>query len=114
MAVEIDPDFGQAYISLGRTLAAKGDFDAAISSYRLSQGPKRMPYSHGFLTSEMIREAERMTALSARLPAFLRGEDQPRRKSEEILLARLCQIKQLFATSAERWEKVFDSQPGLA
>jgi len=112
-AVEIDPGFAQAHISLGRTLTAKGDFDAAISTFRLSQRRKGTPYSHNFLAGELIREAERMTALSTRLPAILRGEDQPRRKSEEILVARLCQIKQLFATAAERWEKVFDSQPGL-
>ena len=55
----------------------------------------------------MIREAERMIALEARLPALIRREEHLATGSERIRLARLCQIKHLFATSAADLGRAF-------
>ncbi len=111
-AVERDPEFTQAHIGLGRALMAKGEFDAALSSFRSGQrGPSGPPNRRS--SGELIREVERMIALNARLPELLRQGQQPATTSERIRLARLCQIKQLFATSAQLWEKLFIEEPRL-
>jgi eukaryotic-like serine/threonine-protein kinase len=62
----------------------------------------------------MVREAERMIALDARLPALIRREERMTTASERIRLARLCQIKHLFATSAAIWDELFAAEPRLA
>ena len=84
-AVERDPRFAQAHISLGRALLAKGEFDAALSSFRSSQRARLAPPQRR-AAAELIREAERMIALNARLPALLRGEEKPASASERIRL----------------------------
>ena len=55
-----------------------------------------------------------MIALDARLPALLRREGRPATVSERVRLARLCQIKKLFATSAQLWDELFTAEPRLA
>ncbi len=112
-AVEIDPGSAQPHISLGRALMAKGDFEAAISAFRGSQRGSPAPL-HRRSAAEMIREAERMLALEARLPALVRREEHPATGSERIRLARLCQMKHLFATSAQLWDELFSAEPRLA
>jgi hypothetical protein len=62
----------------------------------------------------MVREAERMVALDTRLPALLRGEDQAADAAESADFARLCHIKQLYATAARLWEEAFATRHGLA
>ena len=66
-AVELDPDFAQAHISLGRALMAKGEFEAALcvvpTVQRGSPAPRfRSP------SVELVREAERMIALTIDFP----------------------------------------------
>jgi eukaryotic-like serine/threonine-protein kinase len=112
-AVERDPGFAQAHISLGRALMARGEFQAALSSFRLSQRGSPAPPYHRTAT-EMVREAERMIALDARLPALVRREERMTTASERIRLARLCQIKHLFASSAAIWDELFAAEPRLA
>jgi eukaryotic-like serine/threonine-protein kinase len=112
-AVERDPKFTQAHINLGRALMAKGEFRAALSSFRLSQRDSPAP-PYRRSSAEMIREVERMIALDARLPALIRKGEHPKTASEQIRLARLCQIKHLFATSAAVWDELFTAEPRLA
>ncbi len=112
-AVESDPGFAQAHISLGRALMGKGEFEAALSSFRLSQrGSPASPYRRSSV--ELSREAERMLALDARLPGLIRREEHPATGSEQIRLARLCQIKHLYATSVQLWDDLFKAEPRLA
>ena len=100
-------------MSLGRVLIARGDFQAALSSFR--SGPRGAP-TPPFRRSaaDMVREVEGMIALEPRLPALVRNEDRLTTVPERIRLARLCQIKHLFATSAAIWDELFAAEPRLA
>ena len=64
--------------------------------------------------ADMVREVEGMIALEPRLPALVRNEDHLTTVPERIRLARLCQIKHLFATSAAIWDELFAAEPRLA
>ena len=112
-AVEVDPGFAHAHVSLGRALLAKGEFQAALSSFRRSQHTSPGS-SYRSSATDLIREAERMIALNGRLSAILGGDDQPASTYDRIRIARLCQIKQLFATSAQLWDNLFSAEPALA
>ncbi len=112
-AIDRDPGFEQAHVSLGRALMARGEFQAALSSFQ--SGPRGAPASpFRRSATEMVREVERMIALEKRLPALLRKEDRLTTVSERIRLARLCHIRHLFATSAAIWDELFAAEPRLA
>jgi Flp pilus assembly protein TadD/tRNA A-37 threonylcarbamoyl transferase component Bud32 len=113
-AVRLDPRFPPFRDNLGRALLAKGEFDEALECLRRPHrgGPAekdRPTPSHA-----LVREAERMVALEARLPALLRGRDKPADASEAAEFARLCHSKQLHATAARLWGEAFTAQPALA
>ncbi len=112
-AVMLDPGFAHGHVSLGRALLAKGEFEAALLSFQRSQQGSIRP-SYRSSSADLVRNAERMIALNSRLPALLGGNDPPASTAERIGIARLCQIKQLFATSAGFWENLFIAQPALA
>jgi serine/threonine-protein kinase len=111
-AVELSPGYAQAHVSLGRALLAKGDFEAALTSFRQSR--RRSPRSPFRPPSgDLIRDAEQMIALCAHLPSFLQGQVPTKSRAELIRAARLCQIKEYFTTSAQLWEKILATQPGV-
>jgi serine/threonine-protein kinase len=111
-AIRLDPRLIPAYGNLGRALLARGEFEAALEQFRrrhyrmVGSGP-------GSPSANPVREAERMVALDARLPALLRGEDKPADPAERAEFARLCSAKQLFATSARLWAEALAAHPGL-
>ena len=53
-------------------------------------------------------------ALDARLPALLRGRDQPADADEAAAFAQLCAARHLDATAARLWSEAFAAEPGLA
>ncbi len=112
-AIRVDPRCAPAYTKLGRALLERGEFDEAIESIRRGHyGPvgtdRRSP------SAALLREAELMAALDARLPALLRGEDRPSGAAECVSFARLCYTRQLFAASARLWREAFVGRPSLA
>jgi len=112
-AVRLDPRFTPAYSNLGRALLERGEFDEAIECLRRGHyGPivtdRRSP------SAALLREAELMAALDARLPALLRGADRPADAAESAYFARLCFTRQLFAASARLWHEAFAKRPSLA
>ncbi len=111
-AVRLDPRFARAHSNLGSALLDRGDFDGVIGMVRTGRdGPigadRRSP------SAALLREAERMVALDARLPALLRGADRPADVDEYAGFARLCSAKQLYAASARLWAEAFAAGPSL-
>ena len=58
--------------------------------------------------------ALRQTALAARLPAVLRGDERPRDHMELLAFASLCLQKKLSSSSARLWSEAFRTQPSLS
>src|SRR5205807_9715546 len=67
-------------------------------------------------SAALIREAERLVQLDARLPKVLNGESQPADAAECLQLASLCQLpcKQLNAAVAGFSADAFAAEPKLA
>ena len=52
--------------------------------------------------------------LDARLPAILRGTEKPANAAEHLEMARLCQLKKLYAGAARLYADAFATKPQLA
>jgi eukaryotic-like serine/threonine-protein kinase len=98
--------------NLCRALVAKGEFAQAIKSWERPGGdsPGAFNPGRGQGPDPALREAKRLAALEERLPALLAGKDRPQDDDERTAFAKLCAIRQLFATSARLWEENFASR----
>jgi hypothetical protein len=65
-------------------------------------------------SDEWVKEARRLVALEAKLPAFLRGEAEPADTTDRLDLAEVCNRKQLYAAAARYWREAFAADPKLA
>jgi hypothetical protein len=65
-------------------------------------------------SAQWVRQAERMAALEGKLPAFLKGQYQPRDAGERLALAGVCQAKKLHAAAARLAAAAFAADPRLA
>jgi serine/threonine-protein kinase len=111
-AIRIDARCGQAYVGLGRALLAQGDFREALEVIGRSD-PGMHPSDPSLDPAALASKAERMIALDARLPAFLRGEGRPIDANESAEFAQLCFSKKLYADSARLWSEAFAARPAL-
>jgi serine/threonine protein kinase/Flp pilus assembly protein TadD len=114
-AIRCKKDYAEAHCNLGLALMQKGQFQQAVEELRLGHqlGSKNPRWSsHSVL---WLRNAERLADLDTRLPALLKGQQQPKDAGERLALARLCQLhKQLFVAAARWYGEAFTAQPSLA
>jgi tetratricopeptide (TPR) repeat protein len=114
-ATRIKKDYPEAHCNLGHALVGKGEFREAVKELRLghqlgSRDP-RWPYP----SAQWLRNAERLAATDARLPALLKGEAQPVGAAERLGLAELCVLYKHLDAAAARWYgEAFAAQPALA
>ena len=62
---------------------------------------------------EWVRDAERMAALDARLPAVLKGDDHPADAAEGLTFAQLCTDRKLHAAAARLYAEALQADPKL-
>src|SRR5262249_39178391 len=76
-----------------------GDFRAGLASLRTGHelGSQRKGWDHP--SAEWVQRCERWLAQEGRLPAILKGMDQPASAAERIQLADLCRFKRLYTES---------------
>jgi serine/threonine-protein kinase len=113
-AVRLAPGFAPAHRNLGRALLASGHFAEALELFRLNYYVESSEANWYSPAAELVSEAERMLALETRLPALCRGEYQAPDARECVELARLCRIKQHYATAVRLWTEAFAAKPELA
>jgi serine/threonine-protein kinase len=89
-ALRLNPEFPDAHCNLGRLLLQTGRFAEALEQRRRGHelGSRRADWRYP--SAEWVREAERMVALEARLPAVLEGDDHPTDAVERVAFAQLC------------------------
>jgi serine/threonine protein kinase/Tfp pilus assembly protein PilF len=113
--LRLNADDAEAHCKLGLVLLRRGQFRNAVKKLRRGNelGSRRSGWPSQW--AEWLRNAETIRALNARLPALLKGQEQPKDAGERLALAQLCQIhKQLFAASVRWYTEAFDAKPELA
>jgi eukaryotic-like serine/threonine-protein kinase len=104
-AIRLDPDRAVAHSNLGRALRSQGDYAGSLAMYRRGHelGSKRpdRPYPSAL----EVAEAELMAALAARMPAFLKGDDQPKDVHERLAVAQMSYDRKHYAAAARFWSE---------
>ena len=75
-------------------------------------GTKRPGWAYP--SAEWVRQTENMAAMESKLPAFLRGEFQPKDAAERLGLAGVCQAKKQHAAAMNLYAEAFAVDAKLA
>jgi tetratricopeptide (TPR) repeat protein len=112
-ALALDPNHPETYCNLGAALGGRGQFAESLALLKRGHelGTKRPGWSYP--SAQWVRQAEANAALEAKLPAFLKGEFQPRDGEERLGLARICQGKRLHRQALDLYAAAF-ADPKLA
>jgi tetratricopeptide (TPR) repeat protein len=113
-ALRLNPEFPDAHCNLGRLLFRSGRYAEALEERRRGHelGARRADW--WYPSAEWVREAERMVALDARLPAVLKGEDHPADAAERIIFAWLASKRKRYAAAARLSAEALRADPRLA
>ncbi len=113
-AIRLKPDFALAHCDLGLVLVRLEDYAGGIAMYRKGHelGSKRTDWE--FPLAERIAEAQRLQALSARLPAILKGDDRPRDNGERLAFAIICWDTKRYAAATRLLTEALKVDPNLA
>jgi serine/threonine protein kinase/Flp pilus assembly protein TadD len=115
-AVERDPNDPKARCNLGQALLQQGKFAAALPELRRGHelGSRRVNWPD--LSASLVREAEFLVKLDARLMKVVSGEVAPANADECVQLGWLCQqpYKQLNVAAARFYVEAFAARPELA
>jgi tetratricopeptide (TPR) repeat protein len=112
-------DFPDAYLAhnnLGLALLQQGQFRQAVEELRRgNELGSRNPGWPRARVEAQLHDAERLAELGDRLPALLKGQEQPKGAGERLALAQLCQTHEKRYAAAARWYgEAFAAQPALA
>jgi tetratricopeptide (TPR) repeat protein len=113
-AAEIQPNNPLFQFNVGRALLANGRFAEARDAVRRSLA--LLPTDHRsrqviLQTMRELEDANRLSALEARLPAILQGTEKPADAAEALKFAWLCQVKLRFAAAARLYADSFVADP---
>jgi serine/threonine-protein kinase len=113
-AIRLKPDLAMAHCNLGLLLRQQGQFREALAELRRGHelGSKRPGWPYP--SAEWVRQAERMAALDARLPAILKGDDHPADAGERLTFAELCCDRKLHAAATRLYAEALQADPKLA
>jgi serine/threonine-protein kinase len=113
-ALRLKPDFPLAHGGLGRALRRQGRLDEALACYKRCHelGSKQPDWRYP--SAQGVRETERFIALNRKLPAILKGREQPADAAECLALARFCvECKKLPRAAARLFTEAFATDPKL-
>jgi tetratricopeptide (TPR) repeat protein len=113
-AIALDPKCAEAHCNLGGILRDQGHFAESLAAFRrgheLGTNRPGWPYP----SAEWVRQAENMVAMESKLPAFLKGEFQPRDAADRLALAGVCHGKKLHHAATRLYAAAFAADPKLA
>jgi tetratricopeptide (TPR) repeat protein len=112
-AIRLRPDSFEFHFNLGDIYRARGRYAEALAEIRKGHelGSKRPGWRYP--SAAWVKEAERLVALEARLPAVLTGADRPRDAAEQLGFATMASVKGLPAAAERLYEAAFASKPEL-
>src|SRR5262249_9703549 len=99
--LRINKDFPEAHCNLGLALQRPGNFAEGLAALRQGHELGSPNPRWSYPSAQWVRNAERLVALDAQLPTFLKGEAQPRDTADLLVLASICQQhKKLYLAAA--------------
>src|SRR5262249_29474341 len=109
--IRLRPEAPKAHCFLGLILRDQGNFAEALKLLRRGHefGTKQPGWS--LPSAEWVREAEQLVAVEAKLPAFLKGELQPRDTAERRGLSVVAQEKKHYAAAARFYKELPKDSP---
>jgi tetratricopeptide (TPR) repeat protein len=113
-AIEFEPTHALAHCNLGRALRQQGRFAESLRAYQRGHELGTKQPGWPYPSAEWLREAESMAAMESKLPAFLKGEFQPKDTAERRGLAEVCYAKGLRAATVRLYADAFAADPRLA
>jgi eukaryotic-like serine/threonine-protein kinase len=113
-AIALDPKHAEAHCNLGQAFRTQGRFAEALAAVQRGHelGTKRPGWPYP--SAEWVRQAENMAAMESKLPAFRRGEFQPKDATERLGLAGVCQAKKLHSAAMQLYAEAFAADAKLA
>jgi tetratricopeptide (TPR) repeat protein len=113
-AIALDPKHAEAHCNLAGVLQGQGRFAESLAAFRRGHELGRKQPGWRYPSALWVRRAERLAALEAKLPAFLKGEYQPRDMTDRLGLVVVCQARKLHAARARLYAAAFSAEPKLA
>jgi tetratricopeptide (TPR) repeat protein len=113
-AIELQPRFAEAHCNLGSALQGQGRFAESLAAYRRGHALGTKQPGWPYPSAQWVREAESMADMEAKLPAFLKGEYQPKDAAGLATLAHVCRGKKLLAAAARLFADAFAADPKVA
>ncbi len=99
-----------AQFQSGSPAEARKSLSAAVGAYNWMES--QADHTTAWVSRVLRREAEEM--ILPDLPAFLRGEHQPRDNDERLALVGVCQYQGRYRAAARLYAEAFAADPGLA
>jgi serine/threonine-protein kinase len=113
-ALTLDRNNAKAWHNLGGVLRETGEIAKSLAAFRSFQKIVAGTPATKELADQQIRYTEQFLELVRKLPAFLKGQDQPADARQGLLLSRLCYWKQLHTAAARFARDAFAAQPPFA
>src|SRR5262249_6767292 len=112
-AIRLKPEFAVGHQNLGMVLQAQGKRDEALASFRRAGelAPPGSPVAESI--PGLILEMEQRIAFFRRLPAVLKGEEQPGGPEERLEMAELAYDRKRFDAAARLWAEALQGDPRL-
>jgi tetratricopeptide (TPR) repeat protein len=113
-STRVDPQYPTAYLTIGIQLRTLGQFAEAKTALERGLALLSPTDSRRSVALAEMKRCEKLNAISAHLPAVLRGE-AVRGSAEDVLgFANLCRARQRHAAAARLAAKAFAARPALA
>jgi tetratricopeptide (TPR) repeat protein len=111
--IELDPNYAEAHCNLGHGLASQGRFAESLAALKRGHelGSKQSDWRYP--SAEWLRQATRLAALEAKLPAVLKGELQPK-GMVRLEFVTICRAKQFHYAAARLAADALAADPQLA
>jgi serine/threonine-protein kinase len=113
-ALQLKPDMAVAYCNLGMALLRQSRFDEASAAEKRAGELSAATDPVREQSRQVQRQCQRFVAMDARLPAVLRGTQEPASAAEQIEFAELCLIREHYAAAARLCREAFAANPKLA
>src|SRR5262249_35489841 len=112
-AIELQPDYAEAHCNMGGVLKEQGRFAEALAAYKRGHQLGTKQPGWRYPSGQWVRESEWVAAMEANVPAFQRGEFQPKDTAERLGLAVVCDVKKLKHAAARLYAEAFAAAPKL-